>query len=137
MQTEHDAIVHSAGYQQDEVLGQKASTFLAGIGTDPQAIEALEQAAIKGQDRTVELLHYKRNGSAFCNQVMSVLQPLDEGVRHTSVAISFLPGVFIRDRSRFSRLAVCQCGVNTLSHACRPCLCSETAKYAAPPGCVI
>ena len=53
------------------MLGQRASTFLAGIGTDPQAIEALEQAAVKGQDRTVELLHYKRNGSAFCNQVMT------------------------------------------------------------------
>ena len=66
--------LHSAGYQQDEVLGQKASTFLAGIGTDPQAIEALEQAAVKGQDRTVELLHYKRNGSAFCNQVMTKIR---------------------------------------------------------------
>ena len=71
MQTEHDAIVPSAGYQQDEVLGQKASTFLAGIGTDPQAIETLEQAAAKGEERTVELLHYKCNGSAFCNQVMT------------------------------------------------------------------
>ena len=76
MQTEHDAIVPSAGYQQDEVLGQKASTFLAGIGTDPQAIEALEQAAAKGEDRTVELLHYKRNGSAFCNQVMTKISIL-------------------------------------------------------------
>ena len=52
------------------MLGQRASTFLAGVGTDPQAIEALEQAAAKGQDCTVELLHYKRNGSAFCNQVI-------------------------------------------------------------------
>ena len=58
-----------AGYQREEVIGQKAGTFLAGIGTDPQALEALDQAAAKGQDRTIELLHYKRNGSAFCDQV--------------------------------------------------------------------
>ena len=58
-----------AGYQREEVLGQKASTFLAGIGTDPQALQALDQAAAEGQDRTIELLHYKRNGSAFCDQV--------------------------------------------------------------------
>lgn len=58
-----------AGYQQEDVIGQRASTFLAGIGTDPLALEALDQAAAKGQDRTIELLHYKRNGSAFCDQV--------------------------------------------------------------------
>lgn len=61
-----------AGYQREEVIGQKASTFLAGIGTDPQALEALDLAAAKGQDRTTELLHYKRNGSAFCDQVRSL-----------------------------------------------------------------
>lgn len=61
-----------AGYQREEVIGQKASTFLAGIGTDPQALEALDLAAAKGQDRTIELLHYKRNGSAFCDQVRSL-----------------------------------------------------------------
>ena len=51
------------------MIGQKAITFLAGIGTDPQALQALDQAAAEGQDRTIELLHYKRNGSAFCDQV--------------------------------------------------------------------
>ncbi len=64
-----DRKLHCAGYQREEVIGQKASTFLAGIGTDPQALQALDQAAAEGQDRTIELLHYKRNGSAFCDQV--------------------------------------------------------------------
>jgi hypothetical protein len=50
------------------VIGQRAGTFLAGIGTDPQALEALDQSAAKGQERTVELLHFKRNGSAFCDK---------------------------------------------------------------------
>ena len=53
------------------MIGQRATTFLAGIGTDPQALEALDQAAAQGQDHTIELLHYKRNGSAFCDQVRS------------------------------------------------------------------
>ena len=54
------------------MIGRRASTFLSGIGTDPQALEALDQAAARGQDHTVELLHYKRNGSAFCDQVRSL-----------------------------------------------------------------
>lgn len=56
------------------MIGQKASKFLAGIGTDPKALEALDQAAAKGQGRTLELLHYKRNGSAFCDQVNTAFQ---------------------------------------------------------------
>lgn len=109
----HNATVRSAGYQQHEVLGQKASTFLAGVGTDPQAIEALEQAAAKGQDRTVELLHYKRNGSAFCNQVIDKDQSFILKMRVNGRFCPLYPPWYLDQRwdaSQEADHALLQCG---------------------------
>ena len=51
------------------MLGRRAATLLQGPGTDPQAATVLEAAAEQGQEVCVEVVHHRRDGSAFCDEV--------------------------------------------------------------------
>ena len=58
-----------AGYAREEVLGRRAATLLQGAGTDPQAATVLEAAAEQGREVCVEVVHHRKDGSAFCDEV--------------------------------------------------------------------
>ena len=57
------------GYREVEIIGRNCR-FLAGDGTDEQATDALRQA-IRGQrPALIEILNYRKDGTAFRNGVM-------------------------------------------------------------------
>jgi PAS domain S-box-containing protein len=56
------------GYSIEEVLGRNCR-FLQGPSTDPQAVEKIRDGIYKGEDTTVVLLNYRKDGSTFWNQV--------------------------------------------------------------------
>lgn len=55
------------GYEQDHILGRNCR-FLQGPETDPRAVEKIRQAIARGEDTSVCLLNYRRDGSTFWNQ---------------------------------------------------------------------
>lgn len=55
------------GYTLDEVLGRNCR-FLQGPDTDPRAVDRIRKGIEKGEDATVVLLNYKKDGGTFWNQ---------------------------------------------------------------------
>jgi len=64
------------GYSRDEILGRNCR-FLAGRGTEPEARSMLRESVANGQPIVVELINYKKDGSAFRNAVM--IAPVRDG----------------------------------------------------------
>lgn len=66
------------GYSTEEILGQNCRV-LQGVGTDPDAINAIGAALNGGQECTVEILNYRKNGEPFWNEL--TISPLfgDDG----------------------------------------------------------
>ncbi|MEP1086030.1 MAG: SpoIIE family protein phosphatase, partial [Algoriphagus sp.] len=56
------------GYSKEEVLG-KNCRFLQGEDTDEQSVEAIRQAIKNGEQVTVEMLNYKKDGTPFWNRL--------------------------------------------------------------------
>ena len=73
-QPDHPVIFASAGFERmtgysaDEVLGRNCR-FLQGKDTDPAAVATLRDAIAGGRAANVELLNYRKDGSAFWNAV--------------------------------------------------------------------
>ena len=57
------------GYTEDEVLGRNCR-FLQGSGTDPATVDKLRRHCRDGQPVRVEILNYRKDGSAFWNDLM-------------------------------------------------------------------
>lgn len=55
------------GYSLEEVLGRNCR-FLQGPLTDPRAVEKIRRGIEKGEDTTIVLLNYRKDGSTFWNQ---------------------------------------------------------------------
>jgi len=72
----NDAFLKLTGYDRDEVIGRNCR-FLQGPGADPQAVSALREAVAAGQDLSVELLNYRKDGSSFWNALS--LSPVRNG----------------------------------------------------------
>jgi PAS domain S-box-containing protein len=70
------AFVHLSGYSPDELLGQHPH-FMNGPQTNPEAIAEYEAAMRQGRDVTLEILQYRKDGSAF--QSMLFATPLGDG----------------------------------------------------------
>jgi PAS domain S-box-containing protein len=70
------AFSRSTGWSADEVIGQNCR-FLQGDATDPAAIEAIRQAIRQGVPLTVTLLNYRKDGTAFWNQLS--ISPVMDG----------------------------------------------------------
>ena len=56
------------GYAQDDVLGLNCR-FLQGPATDPDAVSRIKEAIRAGRPCTTELLNYRKDGSAFWNEL--------------------------------------------------------------------
>ncbi len=70
------AFIALSGYSLDELLGQQPH-FMNGPGTDPEAIERYTVAMQERQDATLEIVQYRKDGSAF--RAMLFASPVDDG----------------------------------------------------------
>ena len=62
------AFLDLTGYGPDEVIGRNCR-FLQGEATDPETVAEVRRAAAEGRECMVELLNYRKDGSAFWNRL--------------------------------------------------------------------
>ena len=65
----NEAFVRLTGYTRDEIVGRNCR-FLAGPGTEEEGRAALRDAQAEPRSALVEVLNYRKDGSAFRNAVM-------------------------------------------------------------------
>ncbi|KAK9844935.1 hypothetical protein WJX74_008864 [Apatococcus lobatus] len=63
-----DSFLELTQYPRHEVLGRNCR-FLQGEGTDKQAVSDLRHAVKNGEETTVRILNYKKNGQPFWNML--------------------------------------------------------------------
>lgn len=56
------------GYSEDEAIGRNCR-FLQGPGTNPAAIEAIRQGLRARTRFTIDILNYRKDGTAFLNRL--------------------------------------------------------------------
>ncbi|MDB5450830.1 MAG: lovK [Phenylobacterium sp.] len=64
----NDAFLALTGYGRDEVIGRNCR-FLQGPLTDPEQVARVRRAIGAGEEINVELLNYRKDGSAFWNRL--------------------------------------------------------------------
>ncbi len=77
---------HLTGYSASEVLGRNCR-LLQGAETDPATVETLRRAIAGGENCTVEILNYRKDGAQFWNEL--TIAP----VRDASGALTHFVGV--------------------------------------------
>jgi PAS domain S-box-containing protein len=65
----NQAFVDLSGYTPAEVVGRNCR-FLQGAGTDPRQVAKMREAISAQQEITVELRNYRKDGSAFWNELL-------------------------------------------------------------------
>lgn len=71
-----DEFEEQTGYRPNEALGRNCR-FLQGRDTNPHAIEAIRQG-LKAETRfTIDILNYRKDGSAFLNRLR--MRPIYDG----------------------------------------------------------
>jgi PAS domain S-box-containing protein len=63
-----DAFESQTGYAPEEALGRNCR-FLQGEDTDPHAVEAIRQALRAQTTFTIDILNYRKDGTAFVNRL--------------------------------------------------------------------
>ena len=64
----NNAFLRLSGYSDDEVIGRNCR-FLQGPETDQETISKIREAIAAGQDVSVDILNYRKDGSQFWNAV--------------------------------------------------------------------
>lgn len=62
------AFLDLTGYSAEEVIGRNCR-FLQGAGTSPAAVASIRAALAEERDIEIEILNYRKDGSAFWNQL--------------------------------------------------------------------
>jgi PAS domain S-box-containing protein len=65
----NQAFLDLSGYDAEEVLGRNCR-FLQGSGTDPRQVSRVREAIAAEEEITVELRNYRKDGSAFWNELL-------------------------------------------------------------------
>lgn len=65
----NEAFCRLTGYARDEIIGRNCR-FLRGERTEPEQTAMLRDAVASGRPAMVELINYRKDGSAFRNAVM-------------------------------------------------------------------
>lgn len=65
----NEAFMQLTGYPKEEILGRNCR-FLRGERTEPQQTAMLREAVAESRPVMVELINYKKDGTAFRNAVM-------------------------------------------------------------------
>ena len=103
----NEGFTRTTGYAQHEVLGRGAD-LLHGPGTDAAAVRNLADAMAGGRPSTVTLLSYRRDGTAFWNQ-MSVSPVRDDAGRPTHwLAVQVDVTERVEEQERQARAAVAE-----------------------------
>ena len=76
-----DAFERQTGYSPSEVLGHNCR-FLQGKDTDPKAIQAIREALGAGDELTIDILNYMKDGTPFWNRLR--LRPLRDKRGHVA-----------------------------------------------------
>lgn len=72
------------GYKQEDVIGHNCR-FLQGKDTDQQVASRLSRAVHEQKSCTVEILNYRKNGSAFWNRVS--ISPIHDDAQDTNYMV--------------------------------------------------
>lgn len=73
----NEAFQELTGYSRDECIGRNCR-FLQGPGTDAEAVSRVRDAVAKGENVSVDLLNYRKDGTTFWNALyMSPVRGLD------------------------------------------------------------
>lgn len=64
----NDAFQAMSGYSADEIVG-KSCDFLVGPNTAPESIEQVRTALKERRECTVEVMHYRKDGTAFWDEL--------------------------------------------------------------------
>ncbi len=76
------AFLDLTGYSEHEVLGRNCR-FLQGPETDPDAAARIRRAVAAGEEITIEILNYRRDGSSFWNELyISPIRDPEGRIRH-------------------------------------------------------
>jgi PAS domain S-box-containing protein len=65
----NQAFLDLSGYKSEEVVGRNCR-FLQGSGTDPRQVGRMREAIAAEEEITVELRNYRKDGSAFWNELL-------------------------------------------------------------------
>jgi PAS domain S-box-containing protein len=65
----NQAFLDLSGYKSEEVVGRNCR-FLQGPGTDPRQVAKMREAISAQKEITVELRNYRKDGSAFWNELL-------------------------------------------------------------------
>jgi PAS domain S-box-containing protein len=87
------AFLELSGYSLEELLGQNPH-FMNGAGTDPEAIQQYTRAMDDRVDATLEIVQYRKDGSAF--RAMLFASPVEDG--QSTVTSHFLSYLDITQR---------------------------------------
>lgn len=71
-----DEFEAQTGYSLEEAVGRNCR-FLQGPGTDPHAVEAIRQALRAETRFTIDILNYRKDGTAFLNRLR--IRPIYDG----------------------------------------------------------
>lgn len=91
----NEAFTEITGYPSEEVIGQNLR-FMQGEETDMELIEEINKKLRKGMSANAEILHYKKDGTPFWNEL--VIQPLVDEKGEVLFTSSFILDVTERKK---------------------------------------
>ncbi|MET3655330.1 putative bifunctional diguanylate cyclase/phosphodiesterase [Sporosarcina psychrophila] len=91
----NEAFTEITGYPSEEVIGQNLR-FMQGEETDMELIEEINKKLRKGMPANAEILHYKKDGTPFWNEL--VIQPLVDEKGEVLFTSSFILDVTERKK---------------------------------------